>query len=520
VTSEPTLAETGITPNTSATTGMTTKVVKGSFWTLAGQMLPMAASLFTTPFVIRFLGSEQYGVYILVGLIPGYFAFADLGMGFASTKFASEAYGEGNAQRESESVLTAAIIALISSAIIALPLFLFSSSIVSLLNVTDHLQPAASTALKITSISFVLVILSSVLNTPQLSRLRMDLNSTAAMLPRVFFMIVTPILLYFGFGLVAAVTSLFLAALTSLLAHIYLSGKLQPQLFHARWNSSLARPLFRFASGWLSASIAAIVLMNTEKLALTKLVSVQSLAYYSVAFMFANMGTLFSGAMLQSLLPAFSQLQRPERISEYKALFTKSMRFNIVWLLPALAILIVSARPFFTFWAGEEYGNESTMPFYILIAGLLFNILAFVPHSTILAAGRTSALAKLYWLELVIYVPLVMCLIYFFGILGAAAAWSARVAFDMFLIIWLARRNAGVTFEFFTHVSSLIFGAAFLAIPVSVALVYDSFSLLLIPATLISIAAYGTVAWAKFLESAEREQIRGFLKRLRYRFAF
>jgi len=36
-----------------STVGMTTMVVKGSVWTLAGQVLPMFASLVTAPIIIR-----------------------------------------------------------------------------------------------------------------------------------------------------------------------------------------------------------------------------------------------------------------------------------------------------------------------------------------------------------------------------------------------------------------------------------------------------------------------------------
>ena len=43
---------------TPSTAGMTTRVVKGSIWTLAGQVLPLFASLVTTPLIIRMLGSE------------------------------------------------------------------------------------------------------------------------------------------------------------------------------------------------------------------------------------------------------------------------------------------------------------------------------------------------------------------------------------------------------------------------------------------------------------------------------
>ena len=151
---------------------MTTKVVKGSIWTLGGSVLPLAVSFISTPFVIRFLGSEAYGVLLLVGLIPTYFSFADLGMGVASTKFASEAFGQGDQVKEAQVVWTATIIALITSLVVAIPIFIFSFQIISVLNVPEHLQTQASVALRIASAAFVLGILGSVLNSPMLARLR------------------------------------------------------------------------------------------------------------------------------------------------------------------------------------------------------------------------------------------------------------------------------------------------------------------------------------------------------------
>jgi hypothetical protein len=47
-----------IAPAGPSTAGMTTKVVKGSLWTLAGQVLPLFATFLTTPITIRLLGLE------------------------------------------------------------------------------------------------------------------------------------------------------------------------------------------------------------------------------------------------------------------------------------------------------------------------------------------------------------------------------------------------------------------------------------------------------------------------------
>lgn len=490
-----------------STAGMTTKVVKGSLWTLAGQVLPLFAALLTTPFIIRLLGSESYGVLLLVGLIPNYFAFADFGMGMASTKFASEAYGQGSPRREGEVVRTAALIALISASAIALPMFLLSGVIIGALNVPAHLQGEATTALRLTSVSFVVAILSGVLNTPQLSRLRMDLNASINAAGRVLLAAGTVPVLYLGGGIVGAAVFGLSVGILGLAAHIAVSGRLLGDLFGTSFDRAMIKPLAKFGGGLLVSGIASILLINLEKLLLTRMISVQSLAYYSVAFTFANMATLFSWAMVQSLIPAFSQLLSPEKKGEFDALFSRSIRLSIIWLLPTLMVLFVIAKPFFTIWAGPEFGAESTVPFYILLLGLVFNISAYVPYTAIAATGRTDIFAKLSWIELAFYVVAAVVLIKYFGIIGAAAAWSFRVTIDAFVLIWFSKKFSGVTFRFFDHAGVLALAILLLLPPIILDAFYDISFPLLIGVAFICIITYSIVIWKSFIDPNERAWI-------------
>jgi O-antigen/teichoic acid export membrane protein len=136
------------------TPGMTTRVVKGSLWTLAGQVAPLGVSLFTTPFTIRLLGAESYGVLILIGLIPTYLGFADFGMGMASTKFGSEAYAEGDEEKEARIIRTAALIALCSRVPVAAALMAFAAPVVGLFNVPEALRAEATLALRLAAVTF------------------------------------------------------------------------------------------------------------------------------------------------------------------------------------------------------------------------------------------------------------------------------------------------------------------------------------------------------------------------------
>ena len=216
--------------------------------------------------------------------------------------------------------------------------------------------------------------------------------------------------------------------------------------------------------------------------------------------------------MIQSLVPAFSQLLAPEKKEEFDRLFSRVTRLNLMWLLPATMLMVVIAKPFFTIWAGAEFGAESTNPFYILVFGLCFNIFAYIPHSVILASGRTDIFAKLYWIELVIYILLVIWLVNLFQIKGAAMAWSLRVIFDALIIIRLSKKIAGVSFKFSDFFYILTLGGILLLPPVLFAVFYDNFSLLLFALAPLSLFLYAVLVWKKFIDTDERKWIINLIK--------
>lgn len=469
----------------------------------------MLVTFVASPFVIRLLGSEAYGVLILVGLIPVYFGFADFGMGLASTKFGSEAYADHDPRREAGFIKTAAAIALASCLPIGIAIFAFSSRIVTYFNVPEHLHSQASIGLKLAAISFVIGILSSVMNSPLLARLRMDLTTLIGTIPRIVVIIATPIAIYLGYGIVGAVTLTLASAVAVFALQFYFSGKLLPEIFKTPINKDVVKPLIKFGGGWIIAMIAAMLLVNFEKLALTKLVSVESLAHYSVAFTFANMAITFSSAMLPALVPAFSQVSSPERHQQFAALFARGVRLNLIFLLPTVMLLFVAAGPFFTIWFGEEFGDKSTLPFYILLVGLFFNILAYIPHSSITAKGRTDIFAKLYWFELIFYVIIVLLLINFFGIVGAAAAWSIRVMLDATIVVFFSKKITGLRFSFIKHFRDLFLGFLLLSPPMLVAAIHNNFSLWLLLLTPVSAALYAVFIWRAFVQDDERAWIKG-----------
>lgn len=426
------------------TAGMTTRVVKGSLWTLAGQVAPLGVSLFTTPFTIRLLGAESYGVLILIGLIPTYLGFADFGMGMASTKFGSEAYAEGDEEKEARIVRTAALIALCSSVPVAAALMVFAAPVVGLFNVPETLRAEAVMALRLAAVTFVVNFLCGIFNTPQLARLRMDLNTAVNTIPRILGLIATPIVIYLGYGIVGAVAALLAASLLQVAGHLWVSRRLLPALIGTRIETAALRPLIRFGGPLVISTVAGILLANGEKGILGYTLKSADLAHYSIAFTLANFVTMFAGSIVQSILPAFSRLSATQEKDILKILFNRMLRITALISVPLIIVISILGGPFLSVWVGEEIARASSLPFYLLIFGLAINILAYYPLSVLLAFGKSPLIAKIYWGEIGPYLVLAYILTSYFGIAGAAIAWSIRVIVDALLLFWFASVIAGL----------------------------------------------------------------------------
>ncbi len=202
--------------------GITAKVVGGGMWTLTGQALTLGASLIFTPFVIRLLGTESYGVLALINLLVGYVSFADFGMGTASTKFGSEAFAEQDAEKEAAGIWTSLFIAFIPSVIAAGSLIIFAGYIVrDALKLPDYLQNVAAISLFLAAVGFLFRTASLVLNTPQLVRLRMDLVTAIAAGTGLAQIIIMPVVIWFGGGLVGATATIAIFSFIKLICNIF-----------------------------------------------------------------------------------------------------------------------------------------------------------------------------------------------------------------------------------------------------------------------------------------------------------
>jgi O-antigen/teichoic acid export membrane protein len=67
--------------------------LKNSAYTFVNYIFPILFSVFITPIVVKKLGVEDFGVYVLVNTIIGFLGLLDIGFSAALLKYIAEYYG-------------------------------------------------------------------------------------------------------------------------------------------------------------------------------------------------------------------------------------------------------------------------------------------------------------------------------------------------------------------------------------------------------------------------------------------
>jgi O-antigen/teichoic acid export membrane protein len=191
-------------------------------------------------------------------------------------------------------------------------------------------------------------------------------------------------------------------------------------------------------------------------------------------------------------------------------LLRRSSKYILLLVVPVFVPLAVFAREILHVWLGPTLAGAGATVLQILAVGAAFQVIGVVPSSAIRALGRPDVVAKLYMLEVPLFVGASWWLVRPFGIDGVACAWSGRLVLHVLLLVltahrmglWAWRSHAADVGRVGAPVVLLIFGATLthVAVPGYSARVVLMAGLL---------AAFYLWAWTIALGADERRQLLG-----------
>jgi O-antigen/teichoic acid export membrane protein len=195
-----------------------------------------------------------------------------------------------------------------------------------------------------------------------------------------------------------------------------------------------ARELLGYGA-WVSVTnIVGPILSTFDRFVIGVILGAASVAYYDVPSRLAQKASIVPGALSQALFPRLSAQTRGE------ATATSLLAARAVngFMTPLVVVVILLVDPFLTVWVGADFARHAAPVGATLLAGIWINSVATIPYAKLQAEGHPNWVAMAHVAEVLPYLAGLWWALQQFGLVGAALVWTARVALDAALLLWIA----------------------------------------------------------------------------------
>jgi O-antigen/teichoic acid export membrane protein len=406
-------------------------LTRNVMWNFAGQVAPLFAAVFSIPILIKGMGVDRFGLLSLAWMVIGYFSLFDFGLGRALIKLVSEKLGAGQSAEVPELVWTALfLMALLGVGGTAAMLLVTDWLVTDALKIPAALQAEASNSFRLLAWSIPVVIFTTGLRGVLEAYRRFDLVNLARLPMGVLTFLAPLAVLPFSNRMDVIISVLLGMRIVICIVHVVLCERVVPGLLRRiSYSRHLVRPMLGIG-GWMSVSnMVSPVMVYMDRFLIGSVLGMAAVAYYVTPYEIITKLLVIPGALAGVLFPMFSASLAGER-PQAADLFRRSVRWVFLALFPAVLLITVFAGEGLKVWLSEEFSFNGTAVLQWLAAGVLINSVAFIPFAFVQGAGRADLTAKLHLVELPIYLVVLWLLMQRWGIVGAAAAWTFRVAFD------------------------------------------------------------------------------------------
>lgn len=397
-----------------------TRLIKNAFFNLLSWFLPIIITIFGTPVIVKNLGYEQYGLYVLLlGFVNYSFT---LGIGRLVTKYVAEYNSQNRNDKISDIISNTLWVSILIGLLGIFLIAIFAEFIVKdILQVSEIHHKSALWGLYIAGVSISFIMVGQVFQSALQGFHRFDKISILITVTGFLLTIGNIVLSTFGIkfeGLL--VWNLTVSALNCLFYFItakHYSPDFKLILGFKRETVGL---ILNYSTGLIGYQIFSNIILIFERSWVTRKFGSENLTYYVIPMMIAIYLHAFIGTFVNVIFPVFSELQNQSE--KLLKLYRRSTKIVYTIIMFAATSIICAGDLFLTLWFNKEFANNSSR--ILIFHTLSFSIYGFLVIIWQLSEGfghpRFNALISLIWLSASI--PLMIILGNQYGIIGVAVS--------------------------------------------------------------------------------------------------
>ncbi len=191
-----------------------------------------------------------------------------------------------------------------------------------------------------------------------------------------------------------------------------------------KFRIDFLKELWRFSAGVSGISLLGIILTQTDKILLSKILRLEQFGYYILAWNVVAVMIRGIGPLCVAVYPRLTELATLNDEVAFASLYHKTSQFVAVVTFPLAAVIIFFSQRIVFLWSHSEQLATNTAPILAVLAvGTCLNMIMNPPVYAQLAYGWISLILIQCVVSVVILVPLMIVQTLKYGPVGAAAVW-------------------------------------------------------------------------------------------------
>ncbi len=354
------------------------RIAKNSIFNFARTILSIPIIIFITPFIIRHVGKEEFGIWALVGVISSYAQLSDFGITESLIKFMAE-YKARNDHHQLNRLINTAFTAyvLISAAFCTLIILVLPYLISTILSIPPELVKKATYIFSVAVSLFFVNMTMGVFGSLIIGFQRMGYSNLISLVSTIMMACGTFIALSLGFGLEGLIHNNALITLFVIISNSFVAWRLFPQLRlnpFKHFSMETLRLIFGFSWKVQLSSISNLLVYQVDRVLISHYLGLEAVSNYEVANRIATQARVFIASIFTPMVPAASSLQATDEFDKLRGLYNRSMKYMAVAAIPFSGLVIALAHPFVRTWLGDGY-TTSAYTLQFLMFAYMINLL-------------------------------------------------------------------------------------------------------------------------------------------------
>lgn len=395
----------------------------------AGSIWSALMGLAFVPLYIKFMGIESYGLVGFFGTLITMFSILDMGLGVTlSREMARRSVLLGQGQSARDLLRTVELIYWLVAMIIGATVVWLSYYVAQYwvkpekLSV-DDVQQAVMIMGLVTVLRWPFGMYQGGLMGLQKQVLVNTLNAISGTFRGVgsvlvLWLISPTIQAYFSFQIVVSACETFTSA-------YFLWNSLPQSERQSRFQLSTLHEIWRFAAGMMGINIVSLILGQSDKIILSKMLTLEMYGYYMLAWTVGGALSRLVMPIRLALFPMFSQFVAARDDVGITFVYHKSCQLVSVMVLPIASVLGLFSYEVFLLWTSNpEIAAQTHLVASLIIVGTTCNAMMNLPYAVQLAYGWTSLDLWLSVVFIMILIPLLILLVNLYGMIGGGITWA------------------------------------------------------------------------------------------------